>query len=558
MMNNPYPSMDVNPLRIALAQINPTVGALSKNAALILEFSRTARESGADLVVFPELAISGYPPEDLILKDHFVEDCMEEVKRIAAALPTGATFIIGCPWGEDDQGTRQSTPYNAAIVVHDGQIQKVYRKMLLPNYGVFDEKRVFTAGKVPVMIDIVGRRVSVQICEDSWQIDQGPCTELTDASPDLIVNLLASPYYRNKLDERHFILGQVTRHVHCPLLYCNLVGGQDELVFDGASLVLDANGEPMARARQFEEDLLVVELPAGQALPSQRIEPRAKDLREVYTAITLGLRDYVNKNRFKKVIVALSGGVDLALVGILAADALGAERVVGITMPSQYSSIPTIRDARQLAENMGIQLLEVAIEGLFNQYIQELSSHWENRESDTTEENLQARIRGNIIMAFSNKFGWLVLTTGNKSEIAVGYCTLYGDMAGGFAVIKDVPKTLVWELCRWRNQQNDAPFIPPSTIERPPSAELRPDQKDTDSLPPYYILDAILERYVELDFSLDEIVADGFEPAMVQRIIRLVDINEYKRRQAAPGIKITPKAFGRDRRLPITNAYQDK
>jgi len=557
-MNHPFHSFNLNPLHIALAQINPTVGAISKNADLILEFSRRGMTSGADLVVFPELAVSGYPPEDLILKNHFVEDCMAEVKRIANALPIGATYIIGCPWGEDDQGSRQNMPFNAAIIVHDGQIQKVYRKMLLPNYGVFDEKRVFAAGKAPLVIGVAGRRVSVQICEDSWQIDQGPCAELTDASPDLIVNLSASPYSRNKSDERQSILGKVTRHLICPLLYCNLVGGQDELIFDGASLVLDANGNPMARARQFEEDLLVVELPAKPSIPSQRIEPSAKDLPEVYTAMKLGLRDYVNKNQFTKVVVALSGGVDSALVGVLAVDALGADRVVGITMPSQYSSMGTLRDARQVAENTGIQLHEVAIEELFNGYLQELSPHWGDRKSGTTEENLQARIRGNIIMAFSNTFGWLVLTTGNKSEIAVGYCTLYGDMAGGFAVIKDVPKTLVWELCRWRNQQDAAPIIPPTTIERPPSAELRPNQKDADSLPPYPILDAILERYVELDLSLDEIVAAGFDTAMVQRIIHLVDTNEYKRRQAAPGIKITPKAFGRDRRLPITNAYQDQ
>ncbi len=543
------------PLKIALCQVNPTVGALEKNAERVEAYATRAAEAGADLAIFPELVIAGYPPEDLILKNHFVDDCMEALTKLIDRLPSELTCVVGCPWDNSPVEEPSGTPYNAAVIVRGGEVLHVYRKMLLPNYGVFDEKRVFDKGAEPLVLDVKGHAISIQICEDSWRTDEGPCAQLAGQKLDAIVNLSASPYHRQKLEVRREALGQAARHLHCPILYCNLVGGQDEIVFDGASLGINADGSLLAAAKQFEEDLLLIDLPAGTA--NARIEPELDEHAEVYRALTTGLRDYVDKTGFHKVVIALSGGIDSAMVAALAVDALGADRVVGITMPSRYSSEGTRSDAEELARNFGIEFHEVAIAGLFDRYLEDLGPFFAGREEDTTEENLQARIRGNLIMAFSNKFGWLVLTTGNKSEVAVGYCTLYGDMVGGFAVIKDVPKTLVWDLCRWRNKQSDKPVIPPSTIDRPPSAELRPDQKDTDSLPPYEVLDGILERYVERDYSLDEIVADGFDPELVQRIIRLTDINEYKRRQAAPGIKITPKAFGRDRRLPITNAYRD-
>jgi len=399
---------------------------------------------------------------------------------------------------------------------------------------------------------------------------------------DALINISASPYHRGKLDLRQDAMGKAARFLETHILYCNLVGGQDELVFDGASLVLGPGGELLARATQFEEDILYFRLPAAKAPSSKElavqisvidvpafgksgsggklkntVAPELDDVAEVYAALKLGLRDYVNKNGFKKVVVALSGGIDSALVATLAVDALGHERVAGVTMPSQYSSQETLTDAGLVAKNLGIQFLTVPIRSLFDAYIAELAPAFKGTRPDITEENLQARIRGNIVMALSNKFGWLVLTTGNKSELATGYCTLYGDMAGGFAVIKDVPKTLVFDLARWRNRQAAVPVIPPSTIDRPPTAELRPDQKDTDSLPPYNVLDPILERYIERDMSAEEMAGEGFEAATVRRVARMVDHNEYKRRQGAPGIKITPKAFGRDRRMPITNLYRD-
>lgn len=569
----------MNPIRISLAQVNPTVGDLIGNVDRILSFARRASTAGAHLMVCPELCVSGYPPEDLILKSRFVEDCRRQTGRLAAQVPRGLVVVAGCPWPAPGHAARA---YNAAVVLHDGQVKAVYHKMMLPNYGVFDEKRVFAPGDRPLVLDIGGARLSIQICEDSWGVDEGPCARLADDPVDAIVNVSASPYFRGKVSTRQDVLGSTARACACSILYCNLVGGQDELVFDGASFVLDASGAPVARARQFEEDLLTVDVATHRADTASvsaranpvdtvrieprpdgggdggepRLEPRLEDHAEVYHALTLGLRDYVEKNRFRTVVVALSGGVDSALVATFAADALGRDRVVGITMPSAYSSAGTRADAARLATALGITLHEVPIGALFAQYRNELAPHWQGREPDVAEENLQARIRGTLIMAFSNKFGWLVLTTGNKSEVAVGYCTLYGDMVGGFAVIKDVPKTLVFDLCRWRNRRGEV--IPASIIERPPSAELRPDQRDTDSLPPYDVLDGILERYVEEDQGLAEIVAAGFDAATTEQVLRLVDINEYKRRQSAPGIKITPKAFGRDRRLPITNAYRDR
>jgi len=540
-------------MKIGIAQMNATVGALEHNREHAREFCVTAAGRGIELLLFPELVVSGYPPEDLIIKRHFVEDCMAQVKILAAEIPASLHVLIGCPWVIDPTDPDRR-PANAAIHLYAGQVEDVYEKMLLPNYGVFDEKRVFSPGTSPGVLEIGDQRIAVHICEDSWWTDRGPALLQKGERIDAIVNLSASPYHDDKLQARENILSNTARYLHTPLIYANLVGGQDELVFDGASMVIAADGTLAGRAKQFEEELFAVDL---DRIGSTATASAMGNLEEVYHALVTGLRDYVDKNRFERVIVALSGGIDSALVATLAADALGPDRVVGLTMPSRYSSAETRSDARELAENLGIEFREVTIRNLFESYLEELVPHWPDRPEDTTEENLQARIRGSIVMAFSNKFGWLVLTTGNKSEIAVGYCTLYGDMVGGFAVIKDVPKTLVFTLCRWRNELPDARVIPETTIARPPSAELRPDQKDTDTLPPYEVLDEILELYVEKDMPADEIARQGFDTDLVLRVIRMVDVNEYKRRQAAPGIKITPKAFGRDRRLPITNQYRD-
>ena len=578
-------------MRVVLAQINSTVGALRANADKILAVAREEAGQDATLIAFPELALSGYPPEDLVLKPHFLQDTEAELARLARDLPPQATVVVGAPRRVD------SRTFNAAVVFRNGRELAVYHKMLLPNYGVFDEKRLFTPGHEPMVIEVDGLRIGLHICEDSWFIEEPPCQRLAKAGVDAVLNISASPYHRGKLALRERILSRSAHYLNAPLLYCNLVGGQDELVFDGACLALDGQGV-LARARQFEEDRLHVELrptekrisndwkgasprvpTLGTPAPCLRgeIRPALPELAEVYAALVLGLRDYTNKNGFKAVVLGLSGGIDSALVATLAVDALGADRVHAVTLPSMFSSPETLDDAHRVANQLGIPILEIPIKNLHAQYLAELAPLWPGRAPDTTEENLQARIRGNIVMALSNKFGWLVLTTGNKSEMATGYCTLYGDMAGGFAVIKDVPKTLVFELARWRNQQPPPPcaatagnpsgtadahvgraLIPVSTLERPPSAELRANQRDQDSLPPYEVLDAILERYVERDEAADVIISAGFDAATVHRVIRLVDLNEYKRRQGAPGIKITPKSFGRDRRLPITNRYGER
>ncbi len=564
---------------LALAQINPTVGALAENARLVLRAAQAAAARGAQVIACPELALSGYPPEDLVLKPHFLADAAAELRKLAAVLPPEPLVIVGFPEAVEGK------IFNAAAVLQGGNILATYRKMLLPNYGVFDEKRLFTPGEKPLVIEVAGLRLGLHICEDSWVLHGAPCRRLREAGLDLLLNISASPYHAGKLQQREDALRKTAQHLNAPLAYCNLVGGQDELVFDGASLLLAADGRELARAKQCEEDTLLIALeteahPAqprcvppldtaqvdvlhisklpvgGQAWPALRLETLHDDVAEVYAALKLGLHDYVEKNRFREVVVALSGGIDSALVAALAVDALGAARVHGITMPSRFSSSETLGDAQLLAQCLGIACRTLPIERLHQTFLDELAPCWPGRAPDATEENLQARIRGNIVMALSNKFGWLVLTTGNKSEIATGYCTLYGDMAGGFAVIKDVPKMLVFELSRWRNRQGGV-VIPPRIIERPPTAELRANQKDSDSLPEYAVLDPILERYVERDWPAEKIIADGFDAATVRRVIKLVDLNEYKRRQGAPGIKITPKAFSRDRRMPITNQYRE-
>ena len=530
-------------LQTALVQFNPTVRALEQNADRIVGLAAKAAAGGAKLIVFPELSLCGYPPEDLILRPHFIEDCAKQLNRLAAKLPADAFCIVGSPIER----------FNAAVVFHGGKQTGIYRKMLLPNYGVFDEKRVFDAGSEPFTFDAFGTKVGIHICEDSWLADGAACTALAAEKPDLVVNLSASPYHRGKRIEREAVFAAAAQTMSAPVLFCNQVGGQDELVFDGGSAAFDKTGQILARAPLFKEHVLEqtgVSAPhVGQTLLS------AHPHEEVYEALKTGLRDYVNKNGFKKTVVAVSGGIDSALVLAIAVDALGPNRVAAITMPSQYSSSETLSDAELIAKNFGVEFHTIPIFPIFDKFTDELSSHW-NPEPGLAEENLQARIRGTLIMAMSNKNGWLVLSTGNKSEYATGYCTLYGDLCGGFAVIKDVPKTLVFDLCRWRNTQSETPLIPPSTIERPPSAELRPGQQDTDSLPEYNVLDPILEAYVEKDMGIDAMLAEGFDEEAVRQAVRLTDLSEYKRRQGPPGIKITPKAFGRDRRMPITNRYR--
>jgi NAD+ synthase (glutamine-hydrolysing) len=581
----------MTPLRVALAQIDPTVGDIPANARLIAERIAQAREQDASLVVFPELALSGYPPEDLLLKTHFLDSIAAALAELATHT-RGIAALVGFPERADDV-------YNAAALLADGELVGTYRKMYLPNYGVFDEQRYFQAGPRPAVFDLDGTTVGVTVCEDIWEPGPPATTEAL-AGARLIVNLSASPYHLGKGAQRERMLAQRARDNAAAVAFCNLVGGQDELVFDGHSLLLDWDGRVLARAPQFEEALTVCTVdPAGAAAarlrdPRHRAEvrrhrreagahqpdaevaqlgsvevagsrptvlapgPLAEPLgpeAEVYAGLCLGLRDYVDKNGFACVVIALSGGIDSALCAQLASDALGAERVTCVSMPSPYSSEGTRADARAIAANLGAELLELGIEPLMDAYEQVLAEPFAGREPDLAEENVQARIRGNLVMALSNKFGWLVLTTGNKSELSVGYATLYGDMAGGFAVLKDVYKTWVYRLVRWRNEQAGRELVPASVIERAPSAELREQQLDEDSLPPYELLDAILEGYVEGDLDAAELVRRGLPAEDVERVVEMVDRSEYKRRQAPPGIRISTRAFGRDRRLPITNRY---
>jgi NAD+ synthase (glutamine-hydrolysing) len=570
-------------VRLALSQLNATVGDIAGNEAKIRRDLERAREAGAQIVLFPELAVTGYPPEDLLLKEHFLRDARAAVDRLAADAK-GIVAVVGFPESAIDV-------YNAAGVLAKGALQVTYRKVMLPNYGVFDEQRYFRAGTRGGVIELDGMRVGLTICEDTWKPGP-PMSEEALAGATLILNISASPYHAGKGAERERMFAQRSRDAVAAFAYCNLVGGQDELVFDGHSLVLDHDGRLLARAAQFSEELLVVDIdvetpaatrlrdprhraaarrgqpnvdvltrlplprPSGKPAP-RRVAPMLEPDAEVYAALVTGLRDYVDKNGFEAVVLGVSGGIDSALVACLAVDALGAERVHAAVMPSPHSSPETQADARALTEALGIDRLELDIAPAMSAYEGTLAPAFDGTSSDITEENLQARIRGNLLMALSNKFGWLVLTTGNKSEMSVGYSTLYGDSAGGFAVIKDVPKTLVYRLARYRNSLPPGPGpIPQSILTRAPSAELRPDQRDEDSLPPYETLDPILEAYVEQDAGRDALVERGLPEADVDRAITLVDRAEYKRRQAPPGIKITPKAFGRDRRVPITNRYR--
>ena len=569
-------------LRLALVQMNATVGDLSGNAAIIARRLQEAREAGAHIVAVPELAITGYPPEDLLLKPAFIEANHKTLLSLQEHT-RDLTAIVGFVDREVDL-------FNAAAVFHDGEWIETYRKQRLPNYGVFDELRYFRPGCEELVLQLGDSFIGVTICEDIWY-PGGPVERLAAAGADLVININASPYHRGKWEDRHRMLATRAADYGVAIAYVNLIGGQDELVFDGDSIVISPSGELLAEAQPFTDELLLCDIEIEQVFRARLHDARARqnarqapasvrtrvltekpppappalaaappvvhdDLQEVYAALVMGTRDYVRKNGFKHVVLGLSGGIDSSLVAVIAADALGAEAVTGVSMPSQYSSEHSRTDARALADALGIQMISMPIREVFDKTTELLAPAFSGRAADLAEENLQARIRGNLLMALSNKFGWLVLTTGNKSEMATGYSTLYGDMAGGFAVLKDVPKTLVYELSRWRNAHGGAQVIPENVLTKPPSAELRPNQKDEDSLPPYEVLDPILQRYVEEDWGLEELVDAGYDRAIVQKVIALVDRNEYKRRQAPPGVKITARAFGKDRRLPITSKWR--
>jgi NAD+ synthase (glutamine-hydrolysing) len=576
-------------LRVGLAQINTTIGDVEGNVRKALEYVERARELGVAVVSFPELTVTGYPPEDLLLRPAFVAENIAALESMVEGC-RGITVVIGFVdrreqprsliWGPVGATDVSRVPiYNAAAVIHDGRLAHVYHKERLPNYGVFDEARYFEADRDCAVYTVASADVGVNICEDIWYPGD-PTETQAKAGARVIVNINGSPYHAGKRRFREEMLAERARAYDVYVCYTNQVGGQDELVFDGGSMVLAPSGELIARAAMFEEELLVVDLvveeqgarsqelgerirrfalsdapfPPNKLPVRARIASEPEGEAEVYAALVLGTRDYLHKTGFEKAVLALSGGIDSSLVAAIAVDAIGAENVHGVSMPSRYSSEGSVKDAKELAENLGIEFRIIPIAPAHEAFEEMLTPAFEGTEPGVAEENLQSRIRANVILALSNKFGWLVLTTGNKSELATGYATLAGDMVGGFAVIKDVPKTLVYSLARWRNAQE--PVIPEAVLSKPPSAELRPGQLDQDSLPPYEVLDPILEQYVEHDRSVEEIVAMGYDYATVARVAQMVDRNEYKRRQAPPGVKITPKAFGRDRRLPMASRYR--
>jgi len=532
-------------MKIAVAQINTTVGDFAGNAARIRGAIDQARAGGAAIVVTPELALSGYPPEDLLFRDDFCDQCEDELRALAAYAPE-VCVVVGHPHREG--GTR----YNAASVLRGGRAEALYRKQRLPNYNVFDEQRYFAAGSSPCVFEVGGRRIALTICEDLWFPQQA--AQARSAGAELLLSINASPYHRNKLALRYQVMGERVRETGLPLLYVHCVGGQDELVFDGASFALSADATLAYQGDTFREALDIVEFTGARL--SGPIAPPLADEEAVYRALLTGLRDYVEKNRFPGVLVGLSGGIDSALVAALCVDALGPGRVHAVMMPSDYTAAISVEDAREMARLMRLEYTEIAIRPVFEAFRAQLAPAFAGRPEDTTEENLQARTRGTLLMALSNKFGWLVVSTGNKSEMATGYATLYGDMAGGYALIKDVVKTLVYRLAVWRNARGRV--IPQRVIDRPPSAELRPGQTDQDSLPPYEVLDAVIEHYMERDMTPEDIIALGYDGEAVRRVVHLIRLNEYKRRQAPPGVRITPRGFGKDWRYPITSGFRPK
>ncbi len=574
-------------IRIGLCQINSTVGDIDGNTKKIIDYIKMAKKKGVEIAVFPEMAVTGYPPEDLLLMPKFIEANLRAINTIAKTT-SSITAIVGYVHKDEDI-------FNSAALLHNGKLIDVYSKIYLPNYGVFDEFRYFQAGKKNFIFTLKSIPIGLSICEDLWYPGDPIRTQTLIGGAELIINISSSPYHIGKPNLREKIISTRASDNLAVIAYCNLVGGQDELVFDGGSMIFNQRGELIARGKQFEEDLVVVDLDMEEVfrirlhdprirrertstterndlkkitleplsyknkkfnLPKREIKPLDR-LSEIYEALKLGTRDYIIKNGFKKVLIGLSGGIDSALTATIAKDALGKDGVIGVSMPSIYSSKESFEDAKALAKNLGIEFLKIPITDIFQAYLKTVSPFFKKLKPDVTEENIQARIRGNILMALSNKFGWLVLTTGNKSEMSVGYCTLYGDMAGGFAVLKDVPKTLVYELAEYRNRIEGKEIIPRRIFEKPPSAELRPNQKDEDSLPPYHILDPILKAYVEEDKGVEEIKNMGFDEDLIKEVIQMVDRNEYKRRQSPPGIKITQRALGKDRRLPVTNRYRN-
>lgn len=545
-------------LRIALCQINPTVGDISGNSNKILSYYQQAVKSGVDLALFPECALPGYPPEDLLLRRSFVKANESTIQALAKKMNRAAA-VIGFVHSQNGK------LFNSAAVIHRSKIIKIYSKKQLPNYGVFDEKRYFSPGHDNGLIKIKSISLGISICEDIWEQDPktNPVIQQSKQGAKILANISASPYYSGKFNVRFQLLRKRVRQTHSPILYVNMIGGQDELIFDGRSMVLDQNGRLVVLCKSFTEDLKVVEFEQDTGSRPLRVsysegeEICAEGIEEIYQALVLGTRDYVEKNGFKNVVLGLSGGIDSSLTACIAVAALGKERVLGVLMPSRYSSRATTQDAKRLAEHLGIQQLKIPIEKIFTAYLQTLKPVFRGRSPDITEENLQSRIRGTILMALSNKFGHLVLTTGNKSEVSVGYSTLYGDTAGGFAVLKDIPKIKVYELAKFINKKAGKEIIPKSVFLRPPTAELKPNQKDQDTLPPYPLLDKIIEHYVEKDEGAEEILRYGIQKKTLEKVIRMIDSSEYKRRQSPPGIKITPKSFGKDRRMPITNRFRE-
>jgi len=574
-------------LRIGLCQINTIVGDIEGNTKKILDYIAKGKKMGADLLVFPEMAVTGYPPEDLLLMPKFIEANLRAANKITKAT-TSITAIVGFVHKDGDI-------FNSAALLHNGKMIDVYSKTYLPNYGVFDEDRYFQVGKENFVFTLKSTPIGLSICEDLWYPGDPIRTQALYGGAELIVNISSSPYHAGKSIFRDKMISTRASDNMAMVAYCNLVGGQDELVFDGGSLIIDQKGELIVRGKQFEEDLVLADLDMEAVFRMRLHDPRIRRerfseeekglrkielpaqihsakkwppipkrdqkpldrLAEIYTALVLGTGDYIRKNGFQKVLIGLSGGIDSALTAAVAVDALGKQGVVGVAMPSQYSSKESLDDAKLLAKNLGIRFLTIPITEIFQAYLKTLSPSFKGLKPDVTEENIQARIRGNILMALSNKWGWLVLTTGNKSEMSVGYCTLYGDMAGGYAVLKDVPKTLVYELTKLKNKKEKRNIIPKRVFIKPPSAELRPNQKDEDSLPPYPVLDPILQAYVEEDKGVEDIAKMGFKERLIKEVIQMVDRNEYKRRQSPPGVKITHRALGKDRRLPVTNKYRN-